>query len=47
MAPWEPAASASCMPSSSSTTTQMLTTAARHTSAWLPEGYMQNFRQAA
>jgi transposase len=29
------------------TTAQMLATAAPHTSPWLPEGYMQNFRQAA
>jgi transposase len=27
--------------------TQMLATAAPHTSPWLPEGYVQNFRQAA
>jgi transposase len=27
--------------------TQMLTTAAPHSSPWLPEGYVQNFRQAA
>jgi len=24
----------------------MLTTAAPHSSPWVPEGYMQNFRQA-
>jgi transposase len=29
------------------TTAQLLATAAPHTSPWLPEGYMQNFRQAA
>jgi transposase len=29
------------------TPAQMLTTAAPHTSPWLPEGYLQNFRQAA
>jgi transposase len=29
------------------TTTQMLATAAPHSSPWLPEGYMQNFREAA
>jgi transposase/transposase-like protein len=29
------------------TTAQMLATAAPHSSPWLPEGYMQNFRQAA
>jgi transposase len=29
------------------TTTQMLTTAAPQSSPWLPEGYVQNFRQAA
>ncbi len=29
------------------TTTQMLATAAPHSSPWLPEGYVQNFRQAA
>jgi transposase len=29
------------------TTAQMLTTAASHSSPWLPEGYVQNFRQAA
>ena len=27
--------------------TQMLATAAPHSSPWLPQGYMQNFRQAA
>jgi hypothetical protein len=27
--------------------TQMLATAAPHSSPWLPEGYGQNFRQAA
>jgi hypothetical protein len=26
---------------------QLLTTASPHSSPWLPEGYMQNFRQAA
>jgi transposase len=29
------------------TTTQMLATAAPHSSPWLPNGYVQNFRQAA
>jgi transposase len=29
------------------TTAQMLATAAPHSSPWLPEGYMQNFREAA
>jgi transposase len=29
------------------TTAQMLTTAAPHSSPWLPEGYMQNIREAA
>ena len=29
------------------TTAQMLATAAPHSSPWLPEGYVQNFRQAA
>jgi transposase len=29
------------------TTAQLLATAAPHSSPWLPEGYMQNFRQAA
>lgn len=29
------------------TTAQLLATAAPHTSPWLPEGYMQNFRQTA
>jgi hypothetical protein len=28
-------------------TAQLLATAARSSSPWLPEGYMQNFRQAA
>jgi hypothetical protein len=27
--------------------TQLLATAAPHSSPWLPEGYMQNLRQAA
>jgi hypothetical protein len=29
------------------TDAQNLATAAPHSSPWLPEGYMQNFRQAA
>jgi hypothetical protein len=29
------------------TTAQMLATAAPHSSPWLPEDYVQNFRQAA
>jgi hypothetical protein len=29
------------------TAAQLLATAAPHSSPWLPEGYMQNFRQAA
>jgi hypothetical protein len=29
------------------TPAQMLATAAPHSSPWLPEGYMQNYKQAA